>query len=1400
MFNPSLAELRERSRKSGLHGRRGWVIELLESRTLLTTSTLVYPGGDGRLVYAPNAAGDVVPNFSMVGYETGDLALPDTSGGVTVPVKETVNPGAAGVDMTGTIQAAINAVSGMAIQSNGFRGAVLLAAGNYPISGTLNINASGVVLEGVGDNATTGTRLEATGTATRFLVAADGSGSISLTGSTYTITDSYVPVGATSFHVSSTSGLSVGDAIVVNRPSPENWIQAIGMDQLTDPWTAGSKDINWERTITGISGNTVTIDIPLTNSLDQQYGGGTFRHYTFAGRISQVGVSDMYMYSDSVSAADVNHATGSITFDTLDNSWINNVVSNGFAINQIVIDTQTKAVTVDNVTIENTSTGNSAPPAGLSINGQLTLAENIVMHSVFHAVALTALVAGPNVITNVTADGTLSETGPHQRWSSGGLFDNVDIVGSTLSARNALNEGTGHGWQGANYVFWNSSAEEFDVLSPPTAQNWVIGGTGEQEGNAIYDQFGTTVFPQSLYATQMWDRLHADPTVATAAAGPNPLTGTMATLSVLGASDDGEANLTYTWTTTYKPSGAADPTFSVNGTDAAKNTVATLPVIGTYVFVVTIVDPGGLQTKSTVVVSNSPSLAINGDQDSVNENDVIRLVRSGSVIDIFRNNSVTPILQQTYSTSPLLVVSPMGGTDSITIDYSGGDPIPADGLIVNSAAGSDDTISVVTTTGNDAVMLASGSVGVNGEQFGYVGTQELDLALGFGQDTIAAGGDASVLFSRLVLNVSGGGSLTMAASSTLPDFTDLNLTGATFNLGGQSQTIDSLNGNGTVTDTGSAATFTVGEQNGSGVFSGSLGNGTGVLSLTKAGAGTLTLSGTNSYTGSTTISGGEIASGNSASLVGLTGQIIFNEGTLLVTGNSTAAATKNKFTTSFTGATPSGTATLDIVPGVTLTVGVAGGSASLQTNDGGNTHGGDFTVDGGGTLKILSNNAQQDNAFHLGAGTIDLESATGLGGGDGGVVLDASSGTTLILKQDAATNFLTPIDMVDAGGTMNVVIDRQTAGVGVTHSLNGMTSAGAFTLNVTAGPNITSGVAGFTVGSITLSGDGSFNFGGGVLTTVGGVVSGAFAVDLSGLGTLDLQGVNTYSGATNVNGGMMIVDTAGSLVSTSVAVAAGGTLSVKGSLSGATTLTSNGSTMFAAGPSSRTLAGITIGSTGSIAVANSATHGSRTVMVVGLLIFSAGTGKLDLAGNDMMIHNGNLAQITGEIGRGYNLAHWNGAGGISSSAAAVSTNTGLGVELNSANGSQLFATFDGQTATATDVLVKYTYYGDADLSGTVNSIDYGLIDNGLNMSLAGWRNGDFNYDGRINGDDYTLIDNAFNTQGAVSLAVVAAVPEAQVSRPAVALVSVNGFDNTTADDIAEWKKRHRVIAGISLSS
>jgi hypothetical protein len=97
-------------------------------------------------------------------------------------------------------------------------------------------------------------------------------------------------------------------------------------------------------------------------------------------------------------------------------------------------------------------------------------------------------------------------------------------------------------------------------------------------------------------------RRTAQQTVAKASsAGANPVSDATTALSVLGADDGGEPNLTYTWSC----SGPAGVTFSVNGPNKARNTTATFPSAGRYTLQVTIADAGGLTATSSIVVTAS---------------------------------------------------------------------------------------------------------------------------------------------------------------------------------------------------------------------------------------------------------------------------------------------------------------------------------------------------------------------------------------------------------------------------------------------------------------------------------------------------------------------------------------------------------------------------------------------------------------------------------------------------------------------------------------------------------------------------------------------------------------------------------------------------------------------------
>jgi autotransporter-associated beta strand protein len=179
----------------------------------------------------------------------------------------------------------------------------------------------------------------------------------------------------------------------------------------------------------------------------------------------------------------------------------------------------------------------------------------------------------------------------------------------------------------------------------------------------------------------------------------------------------------------------------------------------------------------------------------------------------------------------------------------------------------------------------------------------------------------------------------------------------------------------------------------------------------------------------------------------------------------------------------------------------------------------------------------------------------------------------------------------------------------------------------------------------------------------------------------------------------------------------------------------------------------------------------------------ASTSSMNINGNMIIQNSPNLQNITQEVTGGYNGGAWNGTSSsagipITSSAAASDATRlhALGVIQND-NGmgtsTPLYAAFDGYNSlNDSDVLIKYTYYGDANLDGKVDGSDYSRIDASylaeatestpFAVGVTGWFNGDFNYDGVVNGSDYTLIDNAFNSQGA-QLAAEIATPTAQIA-------------------------------------
>ena len=163
------------------------------------------------------------------------------------------------------------------------------------------------------------------------------------------------------------------------------------------------------------------------------------------------------------------------------------------------------------------------------------------------------------------------------------------------------------------------------------------------------------IYNTSLNATQIAALATATPTVATAAAStPNPITSFTTTLSALGVSTIyNESALTYTWSATSIPSGAAAPLFSANGTNAAKSVTATIYQSGTYTFLVTIADTSGATVTSSINVTANLSTYDNWRGQNFSANATNNLI-SGPAADPDSDGS-TNLLEYALNTSPTTV-------------------------------------------------------------------------------------------------------------------------------------------------------------------------------------------------------------------------------------------------------------------------------------------------------------------------------------------------------------------------------------------------------------------------------------------------------------------------------------------------------------------------------------------------------------------------------------------------------------------------------------------------------------------------------------------------------------------------------------------------------------------------
>ncbi len=485
----------------------------------------VRPGPSGCLKYTEDARGNRVPDFSHSGYRGGGVPLPKVPAAAG---PSPLLPSGTGDD-TATIQSAIDAVSALPPDAQGFRGAVELGPGQFMVAGTLRMAVGGVVLRGQGTEGSPATLLRAVGQPRPLIQLGPVVRRRAAGKEAFPITDVYVPVGARTFTLERVGDLKVGDDVIVHRPKSQRWICAIGTDflpvhrdgKVPSPWKAKG-GLTFERRITRIEGNRITVDVPMTNALEKEFTQAYLTRYDFPERVSELGVEKLAARGEFTVPGPCPSGKGELVrVNAVANAWVKDVRVEAFGGEAVSLEPPSKWVTVEDVTYVGLAVeGERCPQFAFNLGGQ----QNLLHRNRSYGSHVTALmtgteVEGPNAVVDLLAVGKSVRVRVNSRWSTGILLDNVRVQDSSGQPSGDFDLARGrktYGWSAVNSVVWNSEAEVFSVDDPPTAHNWVMGGAiGARAllGTGTYGADRALIEPRSLYRAQLNERLARPPTL-----------------------------------------------------------------------------------------------------------------------------------------------------------------------------------------------------------------------------------------------------------------------------------------------------------------------------------------------------------------------------------------------------------------------------------------------------------------------------------------------------------------------------------------------------------------------------------------------------------------------------------------------------------------------------------------------------------------------------------------------------------------------------------------------------------------------------------------------------------------------------------------------------------------------
>ena len=460
---------------------------------------------DDRITYLNDELGNRILDFSTCGYQASEQDIPSVRNVVFVSWKPR--------DNTTRIQRAY--VASLPPDISGFRGAVLLDKGEFSLSGSICIATSGIVLRGMDKESTI---LLKKGVDRGSLIYMEGENDLVIK-DTLQVLSNYVPVNTKTLEVALGTSLKKGDRIMVTRPSGKEWIASLGCNIFGGGisalgWKEGDMDLTWDRVVSDINGNLLTLDAPLTVALDAKYGVSTIMTYQWNGRIENCGVENLTLVSDYDKhyPKDEDHCWTGISIEAAENCWVRQVNFRHFAGSAVIVQRTGSKITVEDcISKDPVSEIGGMRRCTFHTLGQQTLFQRCYSEQGIHDFAAGFCAAGPNAFVQCDSYQSLGFSGSIDAWACGLLFDVVNIDGHNLTFKNLGQDKNGAGWNTGNSLFWQCTAAEIECYTPAKdAQNRAYGCWAQFSGDGEWAQSNNHVQPRSIFYAQLTERLQKE--------------------------------------------------------------------------------------------------------------------------------------------------------------------------------------------------------------------------------------------------------------------------------------------------------------------------------------------------------------------------------------------------------------------------------------------------------------------------------------------------------------------------------------------------------------------------------------------------------------------------------------------------------------------------------------------------------------------------------------------------------------------------------------------------------------------------------------------------------------------------------------------------------------------------